>query len=325
MDTRRELWILAGTMARNPIVWQPDATRAQRTAMHEFMRQVGCDDYDALYDWSVTAPAAFWERLVDYCDIRFERPADKTLANPDNIMAAGWFHGAKLNYAAHLLRYHGEQAALVFYGENGARREISRDQLRREVAAVAAGLRSAGVVPGDRVGAYLPNCPEAVIAMLATTSIGAIWSSCSPDFGVNGVVDRFGQIEPKVLFATNGYYYNGKTCDTRETIEGVAGAVASIERTVIVPFAGDVSTDTAIEGALTWDAFAVANSELEFEPALRERVGLLKGCIRRARPASRNALFTGTAVRWCSISRNTSCTRISMPAIGCSISQPAAG
>ena len=266
MDTRRELWILAGTMPRNPIVWQPDSTRAERTAMHEFMRQAGCPDYDALYDWSISNPPVFWNLLVEYCDVRFDRPPDTILADPGNIMSAGWFRGAELNYAAHLLRHGGEQPAIIFCGENGARREVSRDALRREVAAVAAGLRALGVGRGDRVGAYLPNCPEAVIAMLATSSLGAIWSSCSPDFGVNGVVDRFGQIEPKVLFAANGYFYNGKTCDTRPEIAGIVDALASIERTVIVPFAGDLPVDTGLNSAVLWDDFAVPGSELAFAP-----------------------------------------------------------
>ena len=252
-------------MPRNTIVWQLDSARATRTAMYDFMRQAGFDDYHALYDWSVSNAPVFWERLVEYCDVRFDRPADVILANPGNIMSAGWFRGAQLNYAAHLLRHEGNQAALIFVGENGARRELSRDALRREVAAVSAGLRRAGVGHGDTVGAYLPNCIEAVIAMLATSSLGAIWSSCSPDFGVNGVVDRFGQIGPKVLFAANGYYYNGKTCDTRATINGVVEAIKSIERTVVVPFASGVSTDTGLGNAVTWDEFAVAGRELTFE------------------------------------------------------------
>jgi len=253
-------------MPRNPIVWQLDSSRATRTAMHDFMAQSGFSDYDALYDWSVSDPPAFWEQLVEYCDVRFDVPPEETLANPGDIMSAGWFRGSKLNYAAHLLRHDGDQAAIVFYGEDGVRRELSRDALRREVAAAAAGLKALGVGQGDRVGGYLPNCPEAVIAMLAASSLGAIWSSCSPDFGVNGVVDRFGQIEPKVLFAANGYYYNGKTCDTRSTIVGIVGAVASIERTVIVPFATDVSVETGLDSAETWDEFAVHGSNLRFEP-----------------------------------------------------------
>jgi len=185
-------------------MWEPTVKRAQATAMHRFMRETGHDDYDALYQWSVSDSPAFWESLCKFCDVRFDRTADTILTRPDNIMDAGWFAGSQLNYAAHLLRHDGEQAAVIFVGEDGTRRELSRDELRTRVAAVAAGLRDAGVGKGDRVGGFLPNCPEAVIAMLATTSLGAIWSSCSPDFGVNGVVDRFGQIEPKVLFAVNG-------------------------------------------------------------------------------------------------------------------------
>ncbi|MDJ0749785.1 MAG: acetoacetate--CoA ligase [Woeseiaceae bacterium] len=252
-------------MPRNPIVWQLDSARAKRTAMHDFMQQAGFSDYQALYHWSVSNPPAFWERLVDYCDVRFDRPADETLANPDDIMSAGWFRGAQLNFAAHLLRHVGEQAAIIYVGENGARRELSRDALQREVAAVAAGLRAAGVQHGDTVGGYLPNCPEAVVGMLATSSLGAIWTSCSPDFGVNGVVDRFGQIEPKVLFATNGYYYNGKTCDTRATVKSIVEAIDSIERTVVVPFASDMSTDTGLGNAVDWDAFAVHGRDLTFD------------------------------------------------------------
>ena len=132
------------------------------------------------------------------------------------IMDAGWFEGAKLNFAAHILRHTGTEAAIVFCGEDGTRREVSRDALRDTVARVAVSLRASGVEKGDRVAGFLPNCPEAIIAMLATTSIGAIWSSCSPDFGTHGVVDRFGQIEPKVLFAANAYFYNGKICDSRD-------------------------------------------------------------------------------------------------------------
>ncbi|MDJ0792611.1 MAG: acetoacetate--CoA ligase [Woeseiaceae bacterium] len=253
-------------MPRNPIVWQPDSDRATRSAMHDFMRQSGFADYSALYDWSVSDPPSFWERLVDYCDVRFDRQPDETLANPSDIMSAGWFRGAQLNFAAHLLRHSGEQAAIIFVGEDGTRRELSRDALRGEVAAVAAGLRAQGVERGDRVGGYLPNCPEAVIAMLATSSLGAIWSSCSPDFGINGVVDRFGQIEPKVLFAANGYYYNGKICDTRATIAGIVAAVTSIERAVVVPFAANVAPDTALDNAATWDEFAIRGKGLSFEP-----------------------------------------------------------
>jgi acetoacetyl-CoA synthetase len=253
-------------MSHNPISWQPSDDRVQATAMYGFMRLAGYDDYESLYEWSVSAAPAFWEALCEFCDVRFEREPDVIVARPGNIMDAGWFSGSRLNYAEHLLRHGGDHAAIVFYGEDGARRELSRDELRDQVAAIAAGLRAAGVEHGDRVGGFLPNCPEAVIAMLAATSIGAIWSSCSPDFGINGVVDRFGQIEPKVLFAANGYFYNGKTCDTRSTVEGVVEAIGSIQRTVIIPFVLDLATDTSLANAVAWQDFARHDEELTFAP-----------------------------------------------------------
>ena len=253
-------------MPENPVLWQPSKDRVQATSMHRFMQATGQDDYASLYAWSIDDSPAFWEALCEFCDVRFDKAAETTLARPGNIMDAGWFTGSQLNYAAHLLRHAGDEPALVFFGENGARRELSRDQLRREVAAIAAGLREAGVDEGDRVGGYLPNCPEAIIAMLATTSIGAIWSSCSPDFGINGVVDRFGQIEPKVLFAVNGYYYNGKTCDTRATVAGIVDAVGSIRRTVVIPFAGDVPAAPALDNAIGWTDFRREGEPLSFTP-----------------------------------------------------------
>ena len=177
-------------------------------------------------------------------------------------MDAGWFTGSTLNFAAHLTRHTGQRAAIIFCGENGARRKISFDQLRESVGAVAAGLRDAGVGFGDRVGGFLPNCPEAVIAMLATASIGATWSSCSPDFGVNGVVDRFGQIEPKVLFATDGYYYNGKRIDSLPVVAGIVESIPSIEATVIAPVLADgpdAFPDTAF---VTWSDFQKPGAQL---------------------------------------------------------------
>ena len=251
-------------MSRNPIIWQPSSERVSASAMRHFMKAADCASWDELYAWSIADSPSFWESLCAFCDVDFDGQPATVLARPGDIMNAGWFEGGRLNYARHLLRHSGDEAAVVFFGEDGRRRELSRDALRDQVAAVAAGLRAAGVRQGDRVGAFLPNCPEAIVAMLATTSIGAIWSSCSPDFGVNGVVDRFGQIEPKVLFACNGYYYNGKTCDTRPTLKGVVAAVDSIETTVIVPFVADLATDLLLENAFAWSDFARPGEQLEF-------------------------------------------------------------
>jgi len=231
--------------------------------MYRFMQQHSHDNYADLHQWSIDEAPAFWSAVCEFCDIKFDRPADRVLARPDNIMDAGWFDGAQLNFAAHMLRHTGSTAAIVFSGEDGTREELGRDELRTLVAAVAAALRAEGVVQGDRVAAYLPNCPEAIIAMLATASIGAIWSSCSPDFGANGVIDRFGQIEPKVLFAANAYFYNGKTCDTRETVASVARAIPSLVRTVVIPFVTQAPTDTGIDKAILWQDFLVDGAPLE--------------------------------------------------------------
>ena len=234
--------------------------------MYRFMRQQGFEDYESLYRWSIDDSAAFWSALCDICDIRFTTRPETVLRHPDNIMDAGWFDGGELNYAEHLLRHEGGRDALVFSAESGERRALSFDELRTAVAEVAAGLKRAGVARGDRVGGYLPNCPEAIIAMLATTSIGAIWSSCSPDFGVTGVVDRFGQIEPKVLFTADAYFYNGRRFDCLGTVAEIVRAIPGVERTVVVPFAGGAADTSAIANAVMLEAFAEPGAELVFEP-----------------------------------------------------------
>jgi len=180
------------------------------------------------------------------------------------MTTAKWFPGSELNFAEHLLRHSGDRAAIVFSGENGARSELSFDELRQAVASIAQALRSAGVVKGDRVAGFLPNCPEAIIAMLATTSIGAIWSSCSPDFGINGIVDRFGQIKPKVLFCADGYFYNGKRHDCLESVKGVLEAIDSIECTVIAAFSSQEFRIDDIRAAVRWQDFAIKDATLEF-------------------------------------------------------------
>ena len=252
-------------MNDNPILWQPTEERQQRTAMYRFMRQQNCDSYAQLYQWSIDELAAFWQAFAEFCQVRFSKPADTVLQQPGGMTSARWFVGSELSFAEHLLRHRGERAAIIFYGEDGSRREISFDNLRAEVAAVAAGLKAAGVMKGDRVAGFLPNCPEAIVAMLATSSIGAIWSSCSPDFGINGVVDRFGQIEPKVLFCADGYFYNGKHFDSLAAVRGVVKLISSIAHTVVVPFTGKAYSASGIRGAVAWEQFAEPGAALVFE------------------------------------------------------------
>jgi acetoacetyl-CoA synthetase len=193
------------------ILWQPDPGRIAATAVDRFRREAArrrqrdLPDWDALYRWSCEHREEFWPEVWDFCGVRASRPWDRVLDRPQAMPGGRWFPGARLNYAENLLQRTGSGPALIACGEAGERRELSRDELRAEVARAAAALVQAGVEPGDRVAALLPNGPEAVIAMLAAASLGAIWSSCSPEFGATGVLDRFGQIDPKVLIAVDGY------------------------------------------------------------------------------------------------------------------------
>jgi acetoacetyl-CoA synthetase len=233
-------------------IWKPDARRAAATHMAAFTQLVGREkgqdaprvngmrtgDYDLLWRWSTRNPARFWELVWQYCEVRASRPADQVLSNPLLMPGAKWFEGAELNFAENLLRQSGTRQALVALDESGRRRALTADELREGVRAVAAALKADGVVPGDRVAGFLPNTLETVVAMLATTSLGAIWSSCSPDFGLDGVLERFGQIGPKVLFACDGYRYAGKAVDTLERVAQVVAKLPDLKRLVIVPFLG---------------------------------------------------------------------------------------
>ena len=251
-------------MTDNPIIWQPDPDKVKKTAMYRFMKERSFESYDALYQWSIDNIAEFWQALCEFCDVRFSKTADSVLVQPGDMTTAKWFAGGELSFAEHVLRYGGDRAAIVFRGENGVRSELSFDELKEAVAGAAQGLRSAGVVKGDRVAGYLPNCSEAIIAMLATSSIGAVWSSCSPDFGINGVVDRFGQIKPKVLFCADGYFYNGKRHDSLSSVKGVLDIIDSIEVTVVTPFSSNDFSLDDVRGAVRWQDFVEADAELEF-------------------------------------------------------------
>ncbi len=210
-------------------------------AMSRFIDQAAqrygiAPDYDALYRWSIEQPAQFWPEVWDFCDIRASQPWDSALENAAAMPGARWFGGSRLNFAENLLRYRDDRPALIFRREHGAGSVLNYRQLYAAVARLAAGLRALGVAPGDRVAAYLPNSPHAVIAMLASASIGAVWSSCSPDFGARGVLERFGQIQPRVLFAADGYHYNGKRFEVVPAVAEIAAGLACIERVVMVAF-----------------------------------------------------------------------------------------
>jgi acetoacetyl-CoA synthetase len=253
-----------------PALWKPSGKRIAASRMTDFMAFAADREnhsfgtYDQLYEWSVAHPERFWPAVWDFFDLCGQKGAT-VVENADAMPGARWFPEARLNFAENLLRRRDDHPALVFRGEDGRREVVTYRQLHTSVARLAASLRAAGVAPGDRVSGFMPNRPETVIAMLATASIGATWSSCSPDFGVNGVLDRFGQIEPKVLFTTDGYTYNGKRLDCLERIGDVLEKLDCVQQVVVVPFLDPEPDIAHIPRAKPWDRFLGEDQALEFE------------------------------------------------------------
>ena len=230
-------------------------------------RGVELDDYGALWRWSVDELEQFWAAIWDYFDVISSGPRPDALA--ERVMpGARWFDGAELNYAEHVFRdKDAGEVALLHASELRDLDEMTWGELRVAVAGIAAGLRALGVERGDRVVAYLPNVPEALIAFLATASIGAIWSSCSPDFGAGSVVDRFAQIEPKVLFTVDGYRYGGRDFDRLDVVAGLQAEMPTLERTVVLPYLDPSPGLGRLERAMTWDELEAAGdgADLSFE------------------------------------------------------------
>jgi len=255
-----------------PPLWRPGPDRVARANLTAFIQHIrerqpagpgAVRDYPSLYRWSVERPDAFWPEVWRFCGVVAEHregrdPWDQVvivldrMAPPDPELGPRWFPGARLNFAENLLRYNDDQPAIVFWNEQGRQRELSYGELNAMVARVAQALADEGVTVGDRVAGFLPNLPEAVIAMLATTSLGAIWSSCSPDFGAGGVLDRFGQIQPKVLFCADGYRYAGKEIDSLARVCEVREKIPSIRRVVVVPYLRADPKISGISDALLW-------------------------------------------------------------------------
>jgi acetoacetyl-CoA synthetase len=232
-------------------LWQPNPEKVGDTRMAIFMQAMGHGSYADLWRWSVDEPEAFWSKLWDFCGAVGEKGSE-ILVDPNKMPGSRWFPQARLNYAENLLQQRDDGEALVFWGEDKVKRRLSRAELYREVARFQQFLINAGVGSGDRVAGYLPNLPETLIAMLATAALGAIWSSASPDFGVQGVLDRFGQIEPKVLVCVDGYWYNGKPVDCLAKNAEVVAQMPSLQRVVVVPYLAERPEIAAIGKALCW-------------------------------------------------------------------------
>jgi acetoacetyl-CoA synthetase len=249
-------------------LWYPSEERKRNANMTQYMNflkekyDLDFSVYDELYKWSIDKRTDFWASLWDFFHIKASVPYDTVLVNPDDMLESKWFQGARLNFAEHLLA-HKEGTALVFKGENQPAVKMTYNTLYNDVASLAASLKNAGVGLNDRVAGFMPNMIETVVAMLATASIGAIWSSCSPDFGIKGVLDRFGQIEPKVLFTANGYSYKGKTIDSLTKISGIIKELPTVENVVVVPYAG--KTDITIPCAVHYKDFVKKSQKITFE------------------------------------------------------------
>ena len=243
-------------------MWTPSPERVAQTQLARFMKEVGKSDYAALHRWSVEQTPEFWNRLWDFCGVIGEK-GTPTLVDADKMPGARFFPNGKLNFARNLLRRRDGAEAMVFWGEDRIKRRVTYKQLYGLVSRMAQALADLGVGKGDRVAGYLPNLPESAAAMLATASLGAVWSSCSPDFGVQGALDRFGQIKPKVLFCADGYISGGKEFDCQEKVSQILDKLPSVEECVVIDYIGETTTaGTSLYEFL--EAFDPA--EINFQP-----------------------------------------------------------
>ena len=257
------------------ILWQPDAQRIARSRLDAFRREINqrhslqLDGYPALHQWSIEQRPAFWQAIVDFFDIRFHTQPDAVLRKGAEMPSAEWFPGATLNFAEHLLRRRDDAVAVVAVAENGQREQLTWAELAEHVAGFQASLRAAGVAQGDRVAACMPNTWQTLVAMLATTSLGAIWSCSSPDFGTHGVIDRFGQIEPKVLLTCAGYQYAGKNLDQTAKLNEILAQLPSLQQLIIVPYArpqARIEDYQTLACVSFWEDFYLPGGEPDFTP-----------------------------------------------------------
>ena len=239
-------------------LWTPSDERVARANLTAFMREVSARhgvslrDYAALWRFSVDRPVDFWAMVWDYCGLGVTSRGPEIVRDLDRMPGACFFPGAQLNFAQDLLGTPDDRVAIVFRGEDRVRRELTRADLHDQVSRLAQAMRDMGVAPGDRVAAYVPNLPEAVAGMLATAGLGAIWSSCSPDFGVAGALDRFGQIAPKVLISADGYLYNGRRHDVGRRVRSILEGLPTIEHTILVPYTSGEVDVSDLRGGVSW-------------------------------------------------------------------------
>jgi acetoacetyl-CoA synthetase len=255
------------------LLWKPSEERVKSSNMYRFMNVINekygqnLADYGSLFQWSIENIPDFWKSMWEFGEIKASQPYTEVVDDLGKMPGAKWFSGARLNFAENLLRFRDDHVALIFKGEAQDSVRMTYAELYNEVAQVAKALKDAGVKAGDRVGGFIPNMPEAVIAMLAATSLGAIWSSCSPDFGIKGVLDRFGQIKPKVLFTANGYFFKGRNFDSLDRVSQILKDLPTIEKVIVVPYTEKDPDIGRVPNAVHYRDFRSTdtNPEIEFE------------------------------------------------------------
>ena len=258
-------------MSDPKMLWRPSAAFTENSNMVRFMKEVNerhalsLSTYHQLWQWSVDHIADFWELFWEFAGIIASKPYDRAVDDPTKMPGAKWFSGAELNFAENLLRFRDDRTALIFQGEGQEKQYYSYSQLYDEVSRMAQALKAAGVTRGDRVAGFMPNMPQAIIAMLAAVSLGAIWSSSSPDFGIKGVLDRFGQIEPKVLFTADGYLYNGKAFDSLERVGSILQQLPMVEKVVVAGYTTAEPDLTKIPNAVSWEDIVGPYSPAEID------------------------------------------------------------
>ena len=255
------------------LLWEPTEERKKESNLLKFMEMVNekhganANNYEEIYNWSVSDIENFWAAVWDFTGIKTSRSYNKVVDNPEKMPGAKWFEGARLNYAENLLKYRDDRTALIFRGETQKTSRMSYKELYNAVARMAKSLRQLGVQPGDRVTAYMPNMIETIICMLASTSIGAAWASCATDVGLDAATDRLCQIEPKVLFTVDGYYYKGKTFNALSKVAGLVERNPSLEKVIVVSYAGEKADLSEIPNAVAYEDFLAEEEspEIEFE------------------------------------------------------------
>ena len=282
-------------------LWTPSSTRIAKSNATAFTKAlelqwgVKLPDYEALHAFSVEEMEKFWLTFWDFAEIKAETRGERVLVDADKMPGAQFFPDARLNFAENLLTRRGDNEALVFWAEDKVKRRMTWRELYDGVSRLSQAMRAMGIEKGDRIAGFVPNMPETIMAMLATASIGAIWTSCSPDFGIKGVLDRFGQTEPKILFTADGYYYNGKSHDSLNRVKEIVAELPSVNKVIVLRWWMMIQSPRRFSARKRWPISSRISRRATLNLNSCRSIIRSISCIPAAPPAHRNASFTGLA------------------------------